>query len=84
MRMCAIREVAEETGIVLDHQHLIKLFRVNLHSYYFVYLEERPNVRIDNREITDYRWVPFSECESLKIGTTMRRAIEQIISHMQK
>lgn len=62
---CAIRELQEETGIVLNRQELSKSVRIHQHKFYFVsipYLSERLPDDIhslirDSTEITGIAWL---------------------------
>ncbi len=64
---CGIRELGEETGIVLNKDifkltDLIHIKRGKHHHYYYVKeLLYEPECKIDNNEIVDYRWISLKD-----------------------
>lgn len=65
---CALREVAEETGI--DHlPEPIEYLKVGYGYYYLFYLKsEIPLIPRDTHEIMDTKWVTLEEMESMPLN----------------
>lgn len=59
LAMCAVRELKEETGVVIEQEILENRARDSRTFIYTVILNEIPEITIDYKEIDDYKWVNF-------------------------
>jgi len=84
-RQAAIRELAEEVGIsarpdelalALDSAHVWEGKRDHV-ELFELELAERPQVRVDQREVIEARWVSPVEALGLDLFPPLRRVIEK-------
>jgi 8-oxo-dGTP pyrophosphatase MutT (NUDIX family) len=61
---CAVRELYEETGIIMDEKPL-NSFKLSVGQYYMFEMEEISPVIRDHDEIDTAEWVPFNEIAAL-------------------
>lgn len=74
----AVREVTEETGIILEAEQLVYLgdFRSQSNGFsahivgYSATLESRPQVRVQAHEIAEYTWQPIDQLRSVPLSKT--------------
>lgn len=80
----ALRELKEETGVVLNINQSHKMKKINIkrgkhHHYYFIIdLPTPPFVNIDNREIVDYRWATLDWISSRHVSYFTENVIEKL------
>ncbi len=80
----AVRELREEVAICVDADQLgdgveiVSRAEYKRDTCYFfeVHLDERPEVRIDNREITEARFVSFESVTDIELTDTARQFFE--------
>jgi 8-oxo-dGTP pyrophosphatase MutT (NUDIX family) len=77
----ALREVHEETGLLLQRTQLGKCFRCNDGKYYVVDIEYTPRVRVDQLEIDAHMWVEFLEIYCLETSNVTKKLLEKIKQH---
>ena len=82
-RRCAVRELFEETGMRLRYKQLGKHIVVDRQHYFMVCLKNRPRVRIDNSEITDYMWASVTDCRESRTGKTTHRVMDIVLPRMR-
>jgi 8-oxo-dGTP pyrophosphatase MutT (NUDIX family) len=77
-KLCAIREVQEETGIVLKLHQLKTAITVNETCYYIVDLDSTTMLPPlpDCAEITGIGWVRYKCCASLPTNSHTRRLLK--------
>lgn len=80
----ALRELREETGIILNTFPYHKVKKINIkrgkhHHYYFLIdLPTPPFVNIDNREIVDYRWATLDWLSSRNVSFFTENVIDKL------
>ena len=80
----ALRELKEETGIVLNNTYNHKIQKLSIkrgkhHHYYFIiYLLTPPFVNIDNKEIIDYRWATLDWISSRNVSYFTENVLENL------
>ena len=86
--VAAVRELHEEVGINLTPQELkfVKLIFDDTdykrdHIYLYLYeVSNRPRVKIDNKEVEDYRWISIQEIEQEYMFSPIKKAIKELSS----
>lgn len=76
--ICAIREVYEETGVLLAVNCLGHCYRCKDSKFYTVVLTERPKVMIDYHEIDDYMWTTLNNLSSMPTSVVTKQLLEKI------
>lgn len=79
----ALREVHEETGILLSAKDLHKSGVLRVRSKgiptdcitFWVKLPEQPGVVLQKLELVAYRWIPLSEQGQVSLSTTAKAAL---------
>jgi 8-oxo-dGTP pyrophosphatase MutT (NUDIX family) len=92
----AIKEVVEETGLVVEKSPNPKIFDLDIHTIperkgvpehlhydvrFLFIVNENEKIQISD-ESTDLKWIPFSEIESYNIDESVRRMVEKIIEEI--
>jgi 8-oxo-dGTP diphosphatase len=83
-RAAAVRELAEEIGLRVRPEELVLALEVthdweNKHDHVQVFtldLNERPSVRIDNREVIEAEWFTPEQARTLALFPPLKQVIE--------
>lgn len=74
----AIREVHEETGLLLARWQLGQVYRCKDSRYFIVQLERKPAICVDGAEIDNYIWVTTEDAHGLNMSIITKLIIEKI------
>ncbi len=90
---CALRELKEETGLVVKKLDADVIFserymfvrdekRVNKRVSYFIGDVESTNLDVDGVEISEARWVTLKEASMILSYPEARRVLQEVMSHL--
>ena len=75
---CAIRELREETSVVINYNHLGQRFDWNKSRMYLVRLPEKPLVVVDGFEIDKFKWERLDFLQSKSVSKLTRNMMYKL------